>query len=256
MESNDVTGAVELLRRMTLVAGEPFETLNAAAELLSRFHRNKEAAEFWNSRVKAAPWDLEAGVRLATTTGDVATLRRIAASNDAPYSSRTDAAGALAKTNAKGLGSAELDALASESILSIPEIDKPYFYEARLKAAAQTKDSNPRVALLRAAIAVNPATNGPPPTTLPNTFPGRAIRSGRLGIPRSAGFAGARFGNGISKTRESGSGETLPVDARENRSETECQIGDRILGCGTPADFRRTNGACRMCMTTSIRPTV
>jgi tetratricopeptide (TPR) repeat protein len=111
--------------------------------------------------VKAAPWDLEAGVRLASTTGDIATLRRIAASNDAPYASRTEAARVLAKTNTKGLGSAELDALASESVLSISETEKAFFYEARLKAAAQTKDSNSRIALLRAAIAVNPTPTPP-----------------------------------------------------------------------------------------------
>jgi cellulose synthase operon protein C len=157
LESNDTAAAVDLLRRMTLVAGEPFETLNSAAELLARFNRINEAVEFWDKRVKAAPWDFDAAVHLANAKNDTATLRTIAIDNQAPYSSRTQAAKALAKVGATGLGSAELDALASSTVI---DPDKPYFYEARLKAAMQTNDPALRIRLLRGAIAVNPT----PPT--------------------------------------------------------------------------------------------
>ena len=55
-----------LLRRMALVAGEPFETLTPAAELLAKFGRKTEAIEFWEARVKAAPWDTDASVQLGS----------------------------------------------------------------------------------------------------------------------------------------------------------------------------------------------
>ena len=85
LESNDAAGALALLRRMTLVAGEPFETLTLAAELLGRFNRKTEALEFWEARAKAAPWDHDTAIQLAIAKSDAGALRRLAANNQARY---------------------------------------------------------------------------------------------------------------------------------------------------------------------------
>ncbi len=56
LEEKDPAGALALLRRMTLVAGEPFAHLDDAARLLEQFGRTAEAAEFREARRKALPW--------------------------------------------------------------------------------------------------------------------------------------------------------------------------------------------------------
>lgn len=154
LESNDVAGAVSLLRRMTLVAGEPFETLTPAAELLAKFNRHAEAREFWEARVKAVPWDYNAATKSAIAKSDAATLRNIAATNLSPYASRVEAA--KASRGGATLGSGELDALASTAPIPVASIEKPYYYDARLRAAEQSTDTATRVRLLRDAIAIDP----------------------------------------------------------------------------------------------------
>jgi hypothetical protein len=99
LEEGDAATAVALLRRMTLTTGEPFETLTPAAALLERFNRNTEAAEFLQQRVKAVPWDLEAALHLARATNAYPVLREIAASPNARYEVRVQAANALASQN-------------------------------------------------------------------------------------------------------------------------------------------------------------
>jgi len=158
LESNDVTGAVVLLRRMTLVTGEPFETLTLAAELLARFNRKTEALAFWEARAKAAPWDHDTAIQVAIAKSDAAALRTLAADNQARYASRVTAAKALAPTSGSGLGSGELDILASATTASV---EKPYYHHARLKAATQTSDPATRIRLFRDAIAIDPAPPEP-----------------------------------------------------------------------------------------------
>ena len=60
LERADTPGAIALLRRMNLVSGEPFETFMPAAELLTRYHKDAEAAKFIEDRVRAVPWDTNA----------------------------------------------------------------------------------------------------------------------------------------------------------------------------------------------------
>ena len=67
LESGDVAGALALLRRMNLVAGHPFENLEAAAALLEKTGHPAEAVEFRSARVQAVPWDLAARRALAET---------------------------------------------------------------------------------------------------------------------------------------------------------------------------------------------
>src|SRR5205085_4461579 len=46
LDRNDLPGAMTLLRRMTLVVGEPFQNHEAAAALLERKGHSVEAAQF------------------------------------------------------------------------------------------------------------------------------------------------------------------------------------------------------------------
>ena len=89
------------------------------------------------------PWDLESRVKL----GDASVAR----SPEAAYEVRVDAA-KLAP--ASGLGSAELDFLASGASQATAA-EKPHFYFARLKAA-EAADARERIRLLQGALAINP----------------------------------------------------------------------------------------------------
>ncbi len=70
LEEGDTNAAVTLLRRMALVAGEPFENLKEAAALLNKSGHSAEATEFLKQRVQAVPWDLEARAQLAGAAKD------------------------------------------------------------------------------------------------------------------------------------------------------------------------------------------
>jgi cellulose synthase operon protein C len=69
LEDKDTAGAMALLRRMVLIAGEPFTGLDPAASLLERTHHPAEAAEFLATLIKAEPWSQDAKQRLAETQG-------------------------------------------------------------------------------------------------------------------------------------------------------------------------------------------
>ncbi len=136
LQSGDTNGAMELLRRMTLVAGGPFEYLNASAALLERFGKKSEAAEFREARAKAFPWE-----RL-----------------NPAYEERVR----LAQNGAKApLGSAELDLLASGAQIAPVAAEKPYFFYARMKAAEQSKSNDVRLRLLRGALEISPDARAP-----------------------------------------------------------------------------------------------
>lgn len=147
LETGDTAAAVTLLRRMTLVAGEPFEDLVPAADLLNKYGRTTEARQFLSERVKAVPWDFAARVKL----GDAA----VAAAPEAPYALRAQAA--LLKPSGKA-GSAELDLLASGAVAPAAA-EQPFFYHARIEAARTTSDAAARIRLLRNALAIDPNAN-------------------------------------------------------------------------------------------------
>jgi hypothetical protein len=128
-----------------------------AAELLARHKQTTEAAEFYAARVKAVPWDVDATSRLAQIRSDNTALQTVAANNLARYEARAEAAKVLAQSGgATSLGSAELDALASNAIIIVSAAERPYSFHARVKAASQTTDVPTRVRLLRGAIAIRP----------------------------------------------------------------------------------------------------
>ena len=145
IEQSDLPAAIALLRRMTLVADDPFQDLAPAADLLTKTGHKAEAREFLEARVKAVPWDLESRVKL----GDASPGR----SQEAVYEVRVKAA-ELAPGS--GFGSGELDLLAGGANPSPAAAEKPYFYFARLKAADAATKAQDRVALLMGAIAIDP----------------------------------------------------------------------------------------------------
>ncbi len=119
--AGDTPGAVELLRRLVVVVGNPFENLDPAAALLEKTGHNAEAIEFLEQLVKASPW--EPGYRLRLARARIAAgqdlssaqsaLTAIASGPDVSYSVRTQAALAVAGMGGLvELGSAELNLLA------------------------------------------------------------------------------------------------------------------------------------------------
>ncbi len=169
LENGDTAGAVALLRRMTLVAGTPFENLMDAGNLLATHGHPAEAIEFFSERLKAAPWDSEARLLLAKAELAAAqksdeaahALQALAADSHADYSLRTKAAEALAPLHAPAhnLGSAELNLLAAAGLVSAQTANQPFFGPARLKAAAGEANPQMRMSLLRDAIAAKPSDN-------------------------------------------------------------------------------------------------
>jgi tetratricopeptide (TPR) repeat protein len=157
LEAGDTPAAVAILRRMTLVTEQPFESLSAAVSLLEKYGRRPESLEFADAWAKAEPWNVEARWRVAALRNAVADLIAIASSSDAPYSARIAAARALANPGtAITSGSTELDLLASGRALTEAEASQSYFLEARLAAADRTADRAVRLRLLASALAVEP----------------------------------------------------------------------------------------------------
>lgn len=158
LQDGDTAGAMELLRRLALVVGQPFENLDPAATLLSRNGLHAEAVEFLAQLVKAKPWDDGARLRLAQEemvtgpdTGEARALATaVATDSKAKYTDRLAATAVLGGTGPT-LGSGELDFIAYGT--GTP--DKPYFYKARLNAA-ETASGEPAERLLENAIADAP----------------------------------------------------------------------------------------------------
>lgn len=158
LQEKDVTGATQLLRRMTIVSDEPFTTLFAAADLLERF--GAPSLEFREAAVKALPWDFEARMRLAAAQSNIAGLQAVAGQTLAPYATRQTAAGELRKLRAPviDLGSGELNLLAGAPA-TLDTADKPYFVEGRV-LAAQGKEPAVRERLFSNALANAPEQPG------------------------------------------------------------------------------------------------
>ncbi|HYX70402.1 MAG TPA: tetratricopeptide repeat protein, partial [Terriglobales bacterium] len=129
------------------------------ASLLLKSGHPAEAAEFLDALVKAEPWNTGARVKLAQAhikagqdaPGARAALLAIARSPmDVPYTIRLTAATAAAPTAERIWGSNELRLIGSGAAISPADADHPFFFEARLKAAAASPAD--RIRLLRAAL--------------------------------------------------------------------------------------------------------
>ncbi len=157
LASGDMAGALDLLHRLVVAVGNPFENLDPASALLEKTGHNAEAVEFLDQLVKSAPWDDSYRLRLAKAklaVGQDATvalgvLTAIAAAPNASYDLRLKSADALAGRPHSDLGSAELNLLAGDpaAIMTLAA-DKFYFYTARLKAAQNAADLPAKLKLL------------------------------------------------------------------------------------------------------------
>ena len=152
LASGDTPGALDLLHRLVVVVGNPFENLEPAAALLEKTNHDAEAIEFLDQLVKAYPWEASYRIRLAqaqlasgqnASTASQSLVVSASASTNM-YAVRVQAASALGRASGD-LGSGELNLLA-EYHTGIPAAmaDKFYYYEARINAAqgaigAQTK---------------------------------------------------------------------------------------------------------------------
>jgi tetratricopeptide (TPR) repeat protein len=157
LASGDTAGALDLLHRLVVAVGNPFENLDPAAALLEKTGHNAEAIEFLDQLVKSAPWEPSYRLRLAkaklAADKDAATaqaeLTAIAATPSTSYDLRLKAAIALAGRPHSDLGSGELNLLAGNpSAITVPAADKFYFYEARIKAAQNVADAQARMQFL------------------------------------------------------------------------------------------------------------
>ena len=167
LDNGDLPAALELLRRMALVAGAPFEAQDPAASLLVRKGHPAEAIPFLQELVTAMPWNSEYRVRLAQA--------RLAAGRDAEearkdlvavardpkiaYELRLTAARSLAGSGKSDLGSRELNLIATGAI-SPADANQPFFFAARLSAAAHVDEAS-RITLLRAALEDYPSADSP-----------------------------------------------------------------------------------------------
>ncbi|HEV2468924.1 MAG TPA: tetratricopeptide repeat protein [Candidatus Sulfotelmatobacter sp.] len=156
LASGDPPGALDLLHRLVVAVGNPFENLDPAAALLEKTGHNAEAIEFLDQLVKSAPWEPSYRLRLAKATlaasidkaNATTALMQIAASPATSYDLRLKASAAMAGQAHPDLGSGELNLLADAGSITGSDADKFYYYEARIKAAQQARDSQTKFQLL------------------------------------------------------------------------------------------------------------
>ena len=160
LQRNDAATALALLNRMALVVEDGFEALAPTAQLLARYGKPTEAADFLRRRVRAVPWDSAAKLQLARTlppgSAERAPLLSAVVSDAlAPYRVRADAARLPASRTPAGLAGSELAILSSGGV-SPDAASKPYQVEARIEAASQATNPEIRLRLWREALAIAP----------------------------------------------------------------------------------------------------
>jgi tetratricopeptide (TPR) repeat protein len=157
LAAGDTAGALDLLHRLVVAVGNPFENLDPAAALLEKTGHNAEAIEFLGQLVKSAPWDGSYRLRLAKAklaassdaTSAMDALSAIASAPASTYDLRLKAAASLTGTSSRDLGSGELNLLvAGKSALTAAAADKFYYYEARERTAENTADPQVKLQLL------------------------------------------------------------------------------------------------------------
>lgn len=164
LDEGDLTGALVLLKRLTLVSTDAYTDADAAASLLETRHRYAEAIPFLQPLAEASPWNAGLKVRLAVAmlSGNpqsqpaLAALAAVAPDPKAKYAERVAAAKALQGHGAPAAGSAELQLLARNGCPSVDEASKPYFIEARRAAAVCAPNDKLRERLLRSVVAAAP----------------------------------------------------------------------------------------------------
>ena len=170
LNTGDMPGALDLLRRMTLLASDTgrYANYDLAAALLEKAGHPAEAITFLTPLAAGQPWDGVYAVRLAEAqlkaSQDVATahasLATLAASPLIDYELRTRATLDLRGASTMPLGSRELDLLAANTI-TIEQAQQPYSAKIRMAAAGLFNTpvkiaTAQKESLLREALAITP----------------------------------------------------------------------------------------------------
>lgn len=157
LAAGDTTGALDLLRRLVVAVGNPFENLDPAAALLEKTGHDIEAIEFLDQLVKSAPWDPSYRLRLAKAQfaadknpeAAQSSLSALATGSTSAYDLRLRAAAALSGREHADLGGGELNLLAGvPTAITAAAADQFYFYEARIRAAQNVVDPRAKAQLL------------------------------------------------------------------------------------------------------------
>ncbi len=230
LDSGDTKGTLELLNRLVLVVGQPFENLDAAATLLEKSHRPADAAVFLAQLARATPWQPEYRLRLAraqiSAEQDAAGARKdlvaIAATQDFPYAFRAEAAAALAgKAPGQNLGSEELNLLASAEPLSPKQANQKFFTRARIVAASQLRTDRERIDLLRAALEDDPSSDA---ARIQLLHAATAARDYQLAYSAAEPLLQSLLSAPASSPTDQGTGE--PNDAQESSALSEASAQD------------------------------
>jgi predicted Zn-dependent protease len=165
--AGDTPGAVELLKRLVIVVGDMYPNMDSAAALLEKTGHNAEAIGFLDPLASSTPWEPAYRLRLAKAQISARTetdnaqdsLARIAAASQNRYDYRVSAALVLSGSrHTVDFGSTELKLLAGDpKSITLTVADRPFFYEARLKAAQNSGDARQRVQILTNALEDTPA---------------------------------------------------------------------------------------------------
>jgi len=165
----DTPAAVALLKRLVLVAEDPYQNLDSSAAVFEKTGHPAEAIEFLQPLASCTPWEPSFRLRLAKArlaagqdkSAAEDSLAKLSMDPENPYALRLQAAAGLAGLPQPGeFGSAELKLLA-EGPKSITPVaaDHPFFDDARLAAARNSPGPRVKMEILEKALADSPASD-------------------------------------------------------------------------------------------------
>ena len=164
---SDLAGAVTLLKRLVLVAGDAYQNMDSSAALFEKTGHPAEALVFLEPLANATPWEPSFRLRLGKAQLLVAqdknaaaqSLAKLSAAPENPYALRVQAAVALAGLpQSAEFGSVELELLAAGAKSITPAAsDHPYFYDSRLAAAQNASNARVKMEVLAKALADSPS---------------------------------------------------------------------------------------------------
>jgi hypothetical protein len=165
LDENDTAGAVQLLKRLTLVSNDIYADTDAAARLLEERKKPAEALQFLKPLAEDSPWNSEYKVRLAKAMlaldahqgNALDALKTVVADPKAAYKDRAAAAETLKGQPLPAGVSSELQLLAQSSCPTGDAVSKPLFVRARVAAAECATSPKTREHLLLDALATAPA---------------------------------------------------------------------------------------------------
>ena len=246
IDTNDLPGALTLLRRLTLYTqsqpvsptdvastdANPYANTDSAASLLEATHHPAEAIPFLEALITEVPWTASYRLRLAeaqhaANADDKAqpNLLLVARDASAPYALRVQAAYDLTGTPATDLGSRELTLIAHPETPTAAR--QPYFAEARIAAAAFPTTSAADQSMLRyEAIAIAPAS-AHAELTLLQSQPATANPSATLAIFRALSNVPTSTPMAAANPYDTSDGDVAPVD---NTPTDDGTTGTRVSG--------------------------